>query len=785
MTVYCTVDTTFNQNIAALASTKFLNTGQTSPVKCELVNTLTWSIPHLRGTVATCPGLVHGISSRRNGQNAGLVNVREIGYLVALSSPVRSMYKRLTSSFVLILFSVSVWSLTPTVPESELVPNRDQQAATEIILHIIENYAYRKRPLDDSLSSEILDTYLESLDPNRGFFNRSDVEEFEKYRFELDDSLDNAELEPAFVIFRRYRQRVQQRVDYALRQLDQEFDFSIDEEYRFDRTESPWIDDQGLDEIWRKRVKNDFLSLKLADKQEDEIRETLRKRYERLNTSTLQYNASDIFQLYVNAYTSAIEPHTSYFSPRTSENFDISMSLSLEGIGAVLRGDTDYTQVQSVVPGGPADLSGELHDGDRIIGVGQEANGDIVDVIGWRLDDVVDLIRGPKGSVVRLELLPKDAGIEGPSITIKITRDEIKLEEQAAKSEIIENESGSRIGVITVPTFYSDFAAQARGEPDYKSTTRDVRKLLSELETESIDGIVIDLRDNGGGSLTEALEFTGLFIETGPIVQTKDSSGNVDINRDRDPAIVYGGPLAVLVNRNSASASEIFAGAIQDYQRGIIIGEPTFGKGTVQNIVDLNRFSRSETDYGRLKTTIAQFFRINGGSNQHKGVIPDIIYPTAGLSGEHGERSLDNALPWDQIKPARYVTANAPVDRYNRTRELHEQRIKTNRLFQLLLDEQTLIYEISENKTTSLLQSKRKQEREKLDAARKNLQNEFRIAQGLDPLPEDSDEEDFEETEAVDVILNETARILEDLLTPLQTTASSSPDKASSAKKPL
>ncbi len=674
---------------------------------------------------------------------------------------------------LLLIFLQPVVAVTPTVADSELHSDEDQERATEIILHIIENYHYRTRPLDDTLSSEIFDTYLESMDPNKSFFNRADIDEFEKYRYTLDDLLDDSELTPAFDIFKRYRSRVQERVEYALSILEGEFDFSIDENYQFDRSELDWSNETELNDIWRKRVKNDFLNLKLADKAETEIRETLGKRYNRLVTSTLQFNSSDIFQLFVNAYTGSIEPHTSYFSPRTSENFDISMSLSLEGIGAVLRGDSDYTEVQSIVPGGPADLSDLLHDGDRIIGVGQDEDGEIVDVIGWRLDDVVDLIRGPKGSIVRLEILPEDAGLEGPSETIQITRDQIKLEEQAAKSEIIETETGGRMGVITVPTFYSDFAAQARGEPDYKSTTRDVRKLLSDMEAENIDGLIIDLRDNGGGSLSEAIEFTGLFIESGPVVQTKDSTGNIDINRDRDPAVVYGGPLAVLVNRNSASASEIFAGAIQDYKRGIILGEPTFGKGTVQNIVDLNRFSRSRNDYGRLKTTIAQFFRINGGSNQHKGVIPDIIYPTADFSTDHGERSLENALPWDEIKPARFVPAQAPIDRYETAKREHENRIQSDKLFQLLMEEQRLIYEINDKKVTSLQEAKRKTEREQLSNARKTLQNEFRIAQGQEPLAEDSDDEEYEDTEPVDVILNETARILQDLLTPVQTTAAS------------
>jgi len=693
---------------------------------------------------------------------------------------VKSMHNRFISSLILFLISFAVWSEVPTVAEHDLVPTAEQAQATEIILHIIENYHYRSKPLDDQLSSQILDNYLKGLDPNRSFFTIDDINEFEEFRYSLDDALLKSDLDIPFYMFKRYRTRVQERISHALNMLDTEFDFTIDEEYRFDRTESAWSDHNEIREIWRKRVKNDFLNLRLADRSPDEIRETLGKRYQRLATSTLQYNSNDIFQMFINAYTSAIEPHTSYFSPRTSENFDISMSLSLQGIGAVLRAETDYTEVQSVVPGGPADLGGQLHGGDKIIGVGQDTEGDIIDVIGWRLDDVVDLIRGPKGTVVRLELLPKGVGIEGPSQTITIIRDEIKLEEQAAKSDIIEfDEIDSRFGVIKVPTFYSDFAAQARGVKDYKSTTRDVRKLLDNLKDENIDGLIIDLRGNGGGSLSEALDFTGLFIETGPIVQTKDAAGNIDISRDRDPSIFYGGPLAVLVDRNSASASEIFTDAIQDYNRGIIVGEPTFGKGTVQNIVDLNRFARrNRGDFGRLKTTIAQFFRINGGSNQHKGVIPDIVLPTAALNSRHGERSLDNALPWDQIKPARFTPANAPVERYDIARELHEERIESDHLFQLLLEELTLIYKISQNKTTSLLESKRRQEREQLEAARKNLQNEFRIAQGLVPLDESSEDEEIDRTEVADVILKETARILFDLSTPTHLLASPSPSTA-------
>ena len=687
------------------------------------------------------------------------------------------MYKLLLT--LLILSVSSIRAEIPVVPLSELVPDSRHEQEAELILNLVSNHHYKRKELDDTLSSQILDKYLETLDANRSFFTEQDIREFETYRYELDEALEDTDLQAAFTIFKRYRQRIDGQVEYSLSLLNSSFDFNVDEEYQFDRRESKWVKNKReLDELWRKRVKNDYLNLKLAKKEEEEIKETLSKRYSRLRTSTFQLNSNDIFQSFINAYTASIEPHTNYFSPRTSENFDISMRLSLEGIGAVLRGNSDYTEVQKVVPGGPADLGGQLHAEDKIIGVGQDEDGEIVDVIGWRLDDVVDLIRGPKDSIVRLEILTKGIGAEGPSKIISITRDKIKLEEQAAKSEIIEAGENRRIGVIDVPTFYSDFAAQARGDRDYKSTSRDVRKLLIDLKTDDIDGIIIDLRGNGGGSLTEALEFTGLFIETGPVVQTRDSSGNIEINRDPDPSIAYSGPLAVLVDRNSASASEIFAGAIQDYRRGIIIGEPTYGKGTVQSLIDLNRFVRnSDNKLGRLKTTIAQFFRISGGSNQHKGVIPDIVFPTANFISDHGERSLDNAIPWTQVRPAKYVRASAPVNSFNRAKALHTARLKKDKFFPLIIEELELQKKTKERKFVTLLEDKRKTEREELLAAKKHIRNEFRIAQGLEPLPDDLEEIENEEEnksedeDKLDVLLEETAHILVDLITPVQKTA--------------
>ncbi len=692
---------------------------------------------------------------------------------------------------VALAFTAAAQAQAPLVAENALRPDDSQKQATEIILHIIDTYHYKKRPLDDALSGHILDNYLKSLDVNRSFFLKSDIDEFEKYRSELDDDLREPELTPAFKMFVRYRQRVAERVDFAIAQLDSNFDFQTNESFYYDRRKEPWADSEAtLNEYWRKRVKNDVLNLKIAGKSPDESRDVLTKRYTRLKTSTFQLNAGDVFQTFINSYTTAVEPHTNYFSPRTSENFDISMRLSLEGIGAVLRGDSDYTEVQSIVPGGPADLSGLLHKEDKIIGVGQDASGEMVDVIGWRLDDVVDLIRGPKDSNVRLEILPAGTGVEGKGKIINLVRDKIKLEEQAAKAEVIDVPNEGRIGVIDVPTFYSDFAAQARGEKNYTSTSRDVRRLIKELESKKIDGLLIDLRGNGGGSLSEALELSGLFIESGPIVQTKDAQGRIEINGDPDPGIAYGGPLAVLVDRNSASASEIFAGAIQDYRRGIIIGEPTFGKGTVQNIVDLNRFVRNtDVNLGRLKTTIAQFFRVSGGSNQHKGVVPDVVFPTAELGEDFGERSLENALPWDKVAPARFVPASAPVSTFDEVRRLHEARIKKDRAFNLLMDELRLLRDANEKTTVSLNEQTRRAEREKLLLAQRKVENELRVAQGLTPLPEtvslesdaddeaddDSDSGDNDKFEPEQVLLQESAQILLDLVMPGHQTADNRP----------
>ncbi len=653
----------------------------------------------------------------------------------------------------------------PMAGDSPLAPTREQRQATRIITDYMQRYHYRAVALDDELSGQVLDRYLEVLDPNRQVFLAADVSAFEVYRDRLDDALRRAELEPAFVIFERYRERLSDRVAHAVSLLGKDFDFSRQEYYEYDRSAAPWPADRAeWDDLWRRRVKNDVLSLRLAGKDGEEIRETLQRRYETLLRQARQFSAEDVYQLFMNAYTATVEPHTAYFSPRTSENFSINMRLSLEGIGAALRSINEYTVVQRVIPGGPADLDGRLQPEDRIVGVAQE-DADFVDVVGWRLGDVVDLIRGAKGSRVRLQVLPKGAAPDDPPREIALVRDTVRLESQAADSHIVDlpdSLGGLRIGVIRVPSFYLDIEARLRGDADYRSTTRDVRRLLAELEEEEVAGVVIDLRGNGGGSLEEATDLTGLFIRTGPVVQIRDGSGRITIKRDLDDELVYAGPLAVLVDRDSASASEIFAGAIQDYRRGIIIGEPTFGKGTVQTLIDLDAAARGRHGpLGQLKLTTAQFFRVNGDSTQFQGVVPDILYPGPGDEAPHGERAYDNALPWARVHPARYRAWGSWEGRMAELRERHQRRTESDPGFRYLREELELMAEGESRTRVSLVEAERRREREARLARVEALEARYRAALGL----ADGGDDHKVDLEALDRIqVEEAARILTDYI---------------------
>ena len=663
----------------------------------------------------------------------------------------------------------------PTDP-AQLSASPYHLRATELIVQFLRRYHYRNRRLDDAHSARILEQYLETLDPNRSYFLASDIDRFAKYNRRLDDALLDAELNPAFEIFKLFRQRLEERVEFAINRLDSDFNFEISENYMPDRSEADWAEStEELDEIWRKRVKDDALNLTLAGRTPEETVEVLQGRYQRLADRISQFTSDDVYQMFINAYTATIEPHTSYFSKRASDNFKIRMSLSLEGIGAALQTENDYTVVRRVILGGPADLNGKLAVDDRIIGVGQ-GDEPMVDVVGWRLGDVVDLIRGPKGTVVKLEVLPKGNAADGATKTITLVRNKIKLEEQAARSEILEADTQYgvfNIAVINVPTFYTDFEGRERGDKDFRSTTRDVRKILADLDQEEIDGIVIDLRGNGGGSLAEATELTGLFIPSGPVVQVRDSSGRININEDPDPTLEYDGPMAVIVDRNSASASEIFAGAMQDYNRAVIIGEPTFGKGTVQRLVDLNRFSNTGGDnLGQLKFTIAQFFRVNGDSTQHRGVIPDIVFPTASDADSQGERSLENALPWASVRPAKYKSEGNRESILLTAQKNHLNRIKDHPGFNYLLGEVEAERDAEGQETISLLESERRELRELRVSQALDRLNSYRVSQGLEVLEDFEDEQNEDasdrgpndNTHADNILREEASRILADII---------------------
>ena len=666
-----------------------------------------------------------------------------------------------------------------------LAPSEIQSEAARWAAQFLSRsrYHYAPKKLDDALSSEVFDGYLASLDGDRLFLRAQDVERFEVYRHALDDAILEGRLSPAFEIFNVYRQRVTERTRAAREMLKGEWEFESDERYSFDREEAPWAaSDEELDALWRLRVKNDILRLRLAGREMDAIRETLDRRYRNLGERLLQIDAEDVFQSFMNAYGSAIEPHTAYMNPRTSENFNISMRLSLEGIGAVLsRNDEEFTVVRSVVPGGPAALSGQLKPGDRILGVGQGAEGPIVDVVGWRLDDVVDLIRGPKDSVVRLDVLPAEAGLDGEHVILSLARQRVKLEEQAAKKQVIELGEGEdlrRVGVITLPAFYQDFEGRRRDEPDYRSATRDVARLLEELKDENVEGVVIDLRNNGGGSLSEAVELTGLFIDQGPVVQVQDASRRITVERDRQAGKSWDGPLAVLINRASASASEIFAGAIQDYGRGLIVGEPTFGKGTVQYLVDLDLFARENPGLGHLKITVAQFFRVGGDSTQHRGVEPDIAFPVTWDATEYGESVHDNALPWARIEAASFQRYGDFAPLLPQLQQRHAARVQEDQEFQWWMEDVAEFRRLRERREISLNEDVRRAERDQ-NQARREAREAQRKALGSDAAPEpiedvlddglQADERPVDavadsDDEAPDALLRETAHLLVDAI---------------------
>jgi carboxyl-terminal processing protease len=629
-----------------------------------------------------------------------------------------------------------------------LSPEKDQMRANALIAYQLQRYHYNNLTVDPAVSEKVFDEYLKTLDNQKLYFLASDIQEFEEYRKKLDEALKTGQLDPAFRIYNRYQRRVIERLQYTLALLDkgiEKLDFSKAETVAIERKDVAWSKTEAeLNDLWRKRVKSAVLSLKLAGKETADISKTLKKRYQSQLNRVLQAKSEDAFQTYMNSFTGVYDPHTNYFSPQTSENFNINMSLSLEGIGAVLQTDNEHTKILRLVPAGPADKQGELKPADKIVGVGQEKEGEIEDVIGWRLDEVVNLIRGAKGTSVRLEVIPADSQEGSTTKVITIVRDTVKLEEQAAQSKTLEIERNGRkykIGVIDIPTFYADFQAIQNGEADARRTTSDVQKLLEELMKEGIDGLVVDLRNNGGGSLGEANALTGLFIDQGPTVQIRYARGGVEVMKDPVKGIVYDGPMAVLVNRLSASASEIFAGAIQDYGRGLIVGEQTFGKGTVQQIRPLQ--------HGQLKLTQAKFYRVSGASTQHKGVVPDIEMPSLIDKKQIGEDSLPAALPWDQIVAADYERSVSIPPVLPQLQARHDERMKSSADYKLLLEEIEFVNLQRAQTELSLQEDVRKAEKLTRDKQQLELVNRKRSLAGetpLDKLVEELDENPEPET---------------------------------------
>jgi len=677
-----------------------------------------------------------------------------------------------TTFALLIGFSaLPLWAKT-TAPHSwdALQPDREQVIASLNVVELLKRHHYNKPPLNDERSVKIYEGYLKALDPARSYFTAGDIAEFDKWRTQFDDFLKSGNLDPGFAIYRRYLDRLEEHLNFALAMLDkgvENIDFNVDEDLLIDREKAPWAKNTAeLDDLWRKRVKDEVLRLKLAHKEPKAIQELLTKRYRNQLARLDQTRGEDVFSAYINAFAQTYDPHTNYLSPDNAENFDINMSLSLEGIGAVLQNDNDNVKVVRLVPAGPAEKSKQISPADKIIGVAQ-GDDEMVDVIGWRLDEVVKLIRGPKGSKVRLEVIPASNGPnDQTSKVVSITREAVKLEEQAAKKSVLKLEHAGReykLGVIELPAFYLDFKAYRAGDPDYKSTTRDVKKLLGELQQEKVDGVVIDLRNNGGGSLQEATDLTGLFIEKGPTVLVRNADGRVDVLADENPGAYYTGPMAVLVNRLSASASEIFAGAMQDYHRALIIGGQTFGKGTVQTIQPLN--------HGELKLTLAKFYRVSGQSTQHQGVLPDVDFPPVVNTHEIGESSLPEAMPWDSIRPAISAERDPFAPFLAELRARHEARAAKNPDFVFTQERFKLAQQLMDEKTVSLNEAKRRAEQTKVEGEQLALENTRRKAKGEEPLKELKQEdedavpspEDKTKPED-DAYLQETGQILLDYL---------------------
>lgn len=667
----------------------------------------------------------------------------------------------IAASLVGVLCGFSVWAMPPTIQINEL-PSLHQEpqhkVASKRVTGLYTRSHYHRFTLDNAFSEQIYQRYLQQLDFRRNVLTQADVDSFKQYQDNFDDMLTSGKLEPAYKMFDLVQKRRYERFAYALSLLDKPMDFSKPEDsYQYDRENAQWPKNEAeLNELWRQRVKYDALNLKLAGKDWNESAKILKKRYNNAIKRLGQTQSEDVFQGVMNAFSRTVEPHTSYLSPRNAERFQMEMNLSLEGIGAVLQLDDDYTVIKSLVVGGPAAKSKELSPEDKIIAVGQQGK-ELVDVIGWRLDDVVELIKGPKGTKVRLQILPKKGGSNAKPFEVEIVRDKIRLEDRAATSKVIEPKDGPyanrKVGVIEIPGFYMNLS-------------NDVSKELTKLKKDNVEGIIIDLRGNGGGALTEATLLTGLFIDQGPVVQIRDANGRITQNSDTDGKITYDGPLTIMVDRYSASASEIFAAALQDYGRALVVGESTFGKGTVQQHKSLGRiYDMYDKPVGHVQYTIAKFYRINGGSTQLKGVTPDILYPSALEPGEYGESEEPNALPWDKVKKAKYATlGEINPQLITQLDSAHQKRIKKDPEFTYIFKDIQEYKAHQNEKTISLVESERIASRNDEEKKLLDRTNERRKAHGLKPVKSIEDIKKKDEIELPDPFLDETAYITLDMV---------------------
>ena len=624
-----------------------------------------------------------------------------------------------------------------------LYPDSKHREQSKLIFQLLSKYHYKKLSVNDSLSEKILEKYIQSLDPSREYFYESDITYFNQYENQMDDYVISGYLEPAYEIFTVYHERVKDRIDFVFSLLENEPNFSINEDFSFDRKKAIWFKNSlEMNDYWRKKIKNAILNLKILGKDWESNKETLDKRYKRFQKTISQFNSEDVFEIFINSYTELYDPHTNYFSPVNADKFEITMSKTFEGIGARLQQDIEYTTIYQVMPGGPAYRSKELEKGDKIIGVGQGDDGDFEDIIGWRLDDVVTKIKGQKGSVVRLLVLKKESQIDDYPDTVRLVRDRVDVVDEDATFEVIpfmDNNRSYNIGMIKIPSFYINFEEAQRGVQDYKSVTRDVRKCIDSLKNLSVDGIIIDLRNNGGGSLQEAIDLTGLFIESGPVVQIKSSSGRIEVEKDFDKRIHYDGPLLLLNNSFTASSSEIFSGALKDYNRGLIVGESTFGKGTVQNLLDLDRFfPKASLKLGQLKITLAKYYRVNGGSTQKIGVEPHIEFPNIYDRDIYTENSRINALEWDKIRDISYEDINyinkPLIDHLNSKFLKNIEKDSSFISYVSFVDETK---KSRENKTISLNYDIRLKEKKENDLKNKSLNTSVELSE-IFPVKEES-----------------------------------------------